>query len=136
MTNFNEFKNATAVKNEARKIAFEMIKTFFTEKLGEENVSIIGNNEIAICLETKDLADGSTSEICVTFKPTAKDYENRKTTKKTFEAFERLIEADLYEAEQQEKADKKAEKEKAKEKKIEADEKARKEKENKTDDNE
>lgn len=118
MTNFNNFKTATAVKNEARKISFEMIRKFFIEELGEENVSEIGSNEIAVCLGTKDLTDGTTAEVCVSIKPTAKDYESRKTTKKTFEAFERIVEEEAWEMECKEKSDKKAkaEAEKAKKK--------------------
>ena len=118
MTNFNNFVTATAVKNEARRIAAEMLKEFFLEKFGAENVSVVGSNEIAVCLGTKDLADGTTAEVCITVKPTAKDYENRKTTKKTFEAFERIVEEEAYEMECKDKADKKVKAEAEKKKKI------------------
>lgn len=118
MTNFNNFETVTAVKNEARRIAAEMIRELFIEKLGAENVSEIGSNEIAVCLGTKDLTDGTTAEICVAIKPTAKDFETRKTTKKTFTAFERIIEEEAWETEKKEKADKKAKAEVEKAKKI------------------
>lgn len=118
MTNFNNFTTATAVKNEARRIAYEMVRDVAIETLGTENVSEIGQNEIAICLGTKKLADGTETEICVTIKPIAKDFEDRKTTKKVFEAFQRILEEEAWETEKKEKADKKAKAEAEKAKKI------------------
>lgn len=118
MTNFNDFKTATAVKNEARRIMFEMLREFLEEKIGAENVSQIGANELAVCLGTKDLTDGTTAEVCVALKPVAKDYETRTNTKKPFPAFERIIEEEAWETACKDKEEKKAERQREKEKRI------------------
>ena len=110
MTNYAEMKNATAIKNAMRADVADLLKTFAVEKFGEENVSVVGSNEIAICIGTLPDADGFDRELVVTVKPTAKDWIDRKTTKKTFEAYNRLDEAEAYAVELEEKA--KAEEEK------------------------
>ena len=122
MTNYAEMKNATAIKNAMRADVADLLKTFAVEKFGEENVSVVGSNEIAICIGTLPDADGFDRELVVTVKPTAKDWIHRKTTKKIFEAYNRLDEAEAYAVELEEKA-------KAKEEKI-AKDKATREKKN------
>ena len=122
MTNYAEMKNATAIKNAMRADVADLLKTFAVEKFGEENVSVVGSNEIAICIGTLPDADGFDRELVVTVKPTAKDWVDRKTTKKIFEAYNRLDEAEAYAVELEEKA-------KAKEEKI-AKDKATREKKN------
>ena len=122
MTNYAEMKNATAIKNAMRADVADLLKTFAVEKFGEENVSVVGSNEIAICIGTLPDADGFDRELVVTVKPTAKDWIDRKTTKKIFEAYNRLDEAEAYAVELEEKA-------KAKEEKI-AKDKATREKKN------
>ena len=129
MTNYAEMKNATAIKNAMRADVADLLKTFAVEKFGEENVSVVGSNEIAICIGTLPDADGFDRELVVTVKPTAKDWIDRKTTKKIFEAYNRLDEAEAYTVELEEKAKAKEEKEKAKEEKI-AKDKATREKKN------
>ena len=129
MTNYAEMKNATAIKNAMRADVADLLKTFAVEKFGEENVSIVGSNEIAICIGTLPDADGFDRELVVTVKPTAKDWIDRKTTKKIFEAYNRLDEAEAYAVELEEKAKAKEEKAKAKEEKI-AKDKATREKKN------
>ena len=129
MTNYAEMKNATAIKNAMRADVADLLKTFAVEKFGEENVSVVGSNEIAICIGTLPDTDGFDRELVVTVKPTAKDWIDRKTTKKTFEAYNRLDEAEAYAVELEEKAKAKEEKAKAKEEKI-AKDKATREKKN------
>ena len=129
MTNYAEMKNATAIKNAMRADVADLLKTFAVEKFGEENVSVVGSNEIAICIGTLPDADGFDRELVVTVKPTAKDWIDRKTTKKIFEAYNRLDEAEAYAVELEEKAKAKEEKAKAKEEKI-AKDKATRERKN------
>lgn len=118
MTNFNEMKNATAVKTAARKEIFEKIMCFLANEYGDDNVSITGSNEVAVCIGTRKDASGNENEVCVVIKPTAKDFENRITSKKTFTAFERLTAAREYEISCEEKAEKEAEKAAKKAEKI------------------
>lgn len=118
MANFNEMKNATAVKTAARKEIFEKIMDFLTSEYGADNVSITGSNEVAVCIGTRRDASGNENEVCVVIKPTAKDFENRITSKKTFTAFERLTAAKEYEISCEEKAEKEAKKEAEKAQKI------------------
>ncbi len=107
--NFDELKTATAVKNEVRKIGFELLYKAACMEYGEENVSITGSNEIAVCVGFRTLADGTSGEVCFTSAPVAKDFDTRVTPKgKIYEPFERLTEADIYAEEQ---ASKQAEKE-------------------------
>lgn len=110
MTNFNEMKNANAVKNAAREEVFTKIMEFFRNEYGTENVSLIGSNEVAVCIGTRTNSAGEENEVCVVLKPTAKDFEDRKTTKKTFVAFDRLAAAELYAEACAEKKAEKAEK--------------------------
>lgn len=128
MNNYAEMKNATAIKNAMRADMANLLREFAIERFGEENVSIVGSNEIAICIGTIPDADGFARELVVTVKPTAKDWVDRKATKKTFEAYNRLDEAEAYEMTLKDKADAKAEKEKLKAEKIARDKKAREEK--------
>lgn len=130
MTNYSEMKNATAIKNAMRTDMTSLLHKFFIEKFGEENVSIVGSNEIAICIGTIPDSDGFVRELVVTVKPTAKDWIDRKTSKKVFEAYSRLDEAEAYKIETEEKAKAKEEKAKAKEKNIARDKAAREKKKN------
>ena len=130
MTNYSEMKNATAIKNAMRADVAELLNKFLIEKFGEENVSIVGSNEIAVCIGTIPDSDGFERELVVTIKPTAKDWIDRKTSKKVFEAYSRIDEAEAYEMEISEKAKVKAEKAKAKEEKIARDKAMREAKKN------
>lgn len=129
MTNYAELKSVTAIKNAMRADFAELLRAFAIEKFGEENVSIVGSNDIAVCISTLPDTDGFERELVVTVKPTAKDWIDRKTTKKTFEAYNRLDEAEAYAVELEEKAKAKEEKAKAKKEKI-AKDKATREKKN------
>ena len=130
MTNYSELKNATEVKKAMRADVAALLKEFFIEKFGEENVSIVGSNEIAVCIGALPDEYGFERELVVTVKPTAKDWVDRETSKKVFEAYSRLDEAEAYEIELSEKEKAKAEKAKAKEEKIARDKAMREAKKN------
>lgn len=115
MMNFNEFKTVASVKSAAREMMSTKLLEFFQKEFGESNVSIVGSNEIAVCVGTRNDSFGNPQEICVSIKPTAKDYENRKATKKSFVAFDRLAAAKEYENSYTEKEEKKLEKKAKKE---------------------
>ena len=110
MFNFNECKKVAEVKSKVREIAFADFVEFFSEKYGADCVSVINNNEIAVCIGTRTLTDGTEGEVCFTAKPVAKDFDVRTTESgKVFMPFERLSEADAYEVTKTEK-EKEAEK--------------------------
>jgi hypothetical protein len=123
-----EGKTTTAIKTAIRETAFSDLITAFSEIYGADNVSIVGNSEIAVgCGIVKD-KDGFEHECVFTVKPVVKDYEDRKTATKTIKAYDRLDEAEAYEAEKSEKEKKAEEKAKARAEKNARDEKARAEK--------
>ena len=128
MTNYSEMKNATAIKNAMRADVADLLNKFLIEKFGEENVSIVGSNEIAVCIGALPDEYGFERELVVTIKPTAKDWVDRETSKKVFEAYDRIGEAEAYEMELSEK--KKAKEAKAKEEKIARDKAMREAKKN------
>ena len=130
MFNFNECKKVADAKAKIREIAFSDLLEFFTEKYGADNVSIVNNNELAVCVGTRTLTDGTDGEVCFTVKPVAKDFDFRTTDSgKVFTPYERLSEADAYEVSKTEKekeAEKKAkEREERKKRDKEAREKAK-----------
>ena len=133
MFNFNECKKVADAKAKTREIAFSDLLEFFTEKYGADNVSIVNNNELAVCVGTRTLTDGTDGEVCFTVKPVAKDFDFRTTDSgKVFTPYERLSEADAYEVSKTEKekeAEKKAkEREEKKKRDKEAREKAKEKK--------
>ena len=128
MTEFTatEFKSAKSVKDAARETAFDVLVSAFADVFGADAVSVVGNAEVAVCVGTRVLSDGTVGEVCVTVKPVAKDFDFRATASgKVFEPFERLTAADEYEAEKSEKERKAEERARAKEAKRKADEAAR-----------
>ena len=133
MRDFNELKKVADVKKVVRETAITDLIDMFSEKYGADNVSIVGNSEIAVCIGTKTLLDGTEGEVCFTVKPVAKDFDVRTTESgKMFLPYERLAEADSYEIEKTEKekeAEKRAkEREEKKKRDKEAREKAKAEK--------
>ena len=130
MTNYSEMKNATAIKNAMRADVADLLNKFLIEKFGEENVSIVGSNEIAVCIGALPDEYGFERELVVTIKPTAKDWVDRETSKKVFEAYDRIGEAEAYETELSEKKKAKEAKAKAKEEKIARDKAMREAKKN------
>lgn len=131
--NYDEKKTVAEVKKSVRETAFADMLTAFSELYGADNVSIVGNSELAVCIGTKTLTDGTIGEVCFTVKPVSKDFDIRTTESgKVFLPYERLAEADSYEIEKTEKekeAEKKAkEREEKKKRDKEAREKAKAEK--------
>lgn len=126
MFDFNEKKTAASVKSAVREIAFADLVAAFSEKYGAENVSIVGSSEIAVCVGTRTLTDGTEGEVCFTVKPVAKDFDVRTTDSgKVFLPYERLAEADAYEVEKTEKEQKAEQKAKERAEKKKRDEEAR-----------
>lgn len=127
MFDFNEKKTAASVKSAVREIAFADLVAAFSEKYGAENVSTVGSSEIAVCVGTRTLTDGTEGEVCFTVKPVAKDFDVRTTDSgKVFLPYERLAEADAYEVEKTEKEQKAEQKAKERAEKKKRDEEARK----------
>lgn len=133
MAKIFEGKTATAIKNAVRETGFSDLVELFSERYGADNVSVVGNSEIAVgCGVVKD-KDGFERECVFTVKPVVKDYEDRKTATKTIKAYDRLDEAEAYEVAKSEKEKAAEEKAKAKAEKKARDEKARAEKKAKAD---
>ena len=128
MIDFNECKTAAAIKTKVRETAFNDLVEAFSEKYGVDNVSIVGASEIAVCIGTRTLMDGTEGEVCFTIKPVAKDFDIRTADSgKVFLPYERLAEADAYEiekTEKEQKAEQKA-KERAEKKKRDAEARAK-----------
>lgn len=118
-------KNVTAIKAEMRKDTFNFLLEKAKEEYGEDCVSVVGTNEIAVAIGVIKDKDGFEQEVCVTIKPTVKEWEDRTTAKKIFVQYDRLDEAEMYEMSVKEKEEEKAKKEEEKAKKKEADKKAR-----------
>lgn len=126
MNNFNECKTSASVKTKVREIAFADLVSAFSEKYGTDNVSVVGSSEIAVCIGTRTLTDGTVGEVCFTIKPVAKDFDVRTTDSgKVFMPYERLAEADAYEVEKTEKEQKAEQKAKERDEKKKRDAEAR-----------
>ena len=82
---FNEINfektTPTTAKNKARKTVTDLTYEMYVEMLGAENVSRVGDSEISICIGTRTDSDGFDREVCVNIAPTAKEVEDRATTK-------------------------------------------------------
>lgn len=104
MKDFNEIVTSK-VKNTARKEFVEFLLEATKNYYGEESVSIVGNNTLAVAIGSRTLSDGTIGEVCVEVAPVAKDFDIRVTESgKTFQPYERLIEADSYVMEMKKKA--------------------------------
>lgn len=114
-----EGTTSTKAKNLAREATVNFLFEVLKEALGEENVSMVGASEISIAVGSRADSDGFDHEVNVNIAPTAKEPEDRATTKNVYEAYDRLFEAEEY-------AKDKAKKETEKKKKEEAKEKAKK----------
>ena len=123
--NFKNAKTTRELMTMARECVFAMMHEFFTEKLGVENVSIVGNNVLSVELVFTD-KDGFENSICCEVKPVAKSNEDSNTEKRGYSpAYDRQHEAEMYEKKKSESEKKAEEKAKAKADKIERDKKAR-----------
>ena len=116
--NGTEFKSATAVKAQARVSTMEVVVSALKEKFGESNVAKVGSNEYGVIIGQVQDKDGFPQDVVVTVKPTVKEWESRKTDKRTYTQFILADAADAYAIEVKEKEEKrardKAEREKAK----------------------
>lgn len=134
MTNTRDYtgmKNATAVKAQTRIDIMEVIVKALVAEFGDDAVKKVGTNEYAVVVGTANDSDGYPNDVVATVKPTVKEWETRKTTKKTFEKYDIDAEAEAYEMTLKDKAEAKAEKERLKNEKIARDKKAREEKKEK-----
>ena len=131
-----EFKSATAVKAQARVSTMDVVVSALKEKFGESNVAKVGSNEYGVIIGQVIDRDGFPQEVVVTVKPTVKEWESRKTDKRTYTQFILADEAQAYKIETKEKEEKRAEEKAKREAKKERDKaqrekaKAEKEKEN------
>lgn len=133
MMNFTMSKdNSIAkIKAEAKVSVTDMLLEKLSEIFGAENVGMVrvGNstsksNEIGVRLGT--VTEGSeVYDICATVNATAKEFVDRKTSKKAYTAFDFDAARKEYEDYLDDKAIKEAEKAAAKAKKIEKDTAAR-----------
>ena len=130
--NYTGMKNATAVKAQVRIDVMEVITRALKEAYGEDNVYQVGSNEYGVIAGVINDKDGFEQEICSTVKPTVKEWETRRTAKKTYEKYDIIAEAEAYKIETEEKEEEKAKKAKAKEEKIARDKAEREKKKNET----
>lgn len=109
----------------------EKIMAYLASEYGEDAVAIVrtGNtsktNEIAVIVDEADY-EGNVNPIVVTINPTVKEFANRKTDKKKYEAFDFAARKAEYEKYVADKTVKDAEKAKNKAEKIAKDEAKRK----------
>ena len=123
-----EFKSATAVKAQARVSTMDVVVSALKEKFGESNVAKVGSNEYGVIIGQVIDKDGFPQDVVVTVKPTVKEWESRKTDKRTYEQFILADAADAYAIEVKEKEEKKEKDKQAREEKKARDKKAREEK--------
>ena len=113
-----EFKSATAVKAQASVSTMDGVVSALKEKFGESNVAKVGSSEYGVIIGQVIDKDGFPQDVVVTVKPTVKEWESRKTDKRTYTQFILADAADAYAIEVKEKEEKrardKAEREKAK----------------------
>ena len=131
--NGTEFKSATAVKAQARIDVMTVIVKAIREAYGEDNVAKVGSNEYGVIVGEINDKDGFPQDVVTTVKPTVKEWESRKTDKRTYTQFILADEAQAYEMEVKEKEEKKEKERQAREEKKAKDkaerEKAKAEKE-------
>ena len=113
-----EFKSATAVKAQARINTMDVVVSALKTAFGDDKVAKVGSNEYGVIIGQVIDKDGFPQDVVVTLKPTVKEWESRKTDKRTYTQFILADAADAYAIEVKEKEEKrardKAEREKAK----------------------
>ena len=94
--NFNECKKGNPVKDKAREIVLADLAEFFHNRYGEDTMTQVDGNMLAVAVGNRTLADGTEGEVCVTVEVVAKDYDVRvvESSGKVFQPYERLIEGD------------------------------------------
>ena len=123
-----EFKSATAVKAQARINTMDVVVSALKTAYGEDKVAKVGSNEYGVIVGEVTDKDGFPQEVVVTVKPTVKEWESRKTDKRTYTQFILADESAAYEMEVKEKEEKKEKERQAREEKKARDKKAREEK--------
>ena len=118
------YMTITTQKNITRAKAVAEMVEIFKSHYGEENVYIIGDSEIAVKVDETDMGE----PIFATFSPTVKDFQNRKTPKKTIPKFDPVALAEEWQKKLIKREEEKAEKAKAKEEKIRRDKELREKK--------
>ena len=100
---------------------------FFHNRYGEDTMTQVDGNMLAIAVGNRTLADGTKGEVCVTVEVVAKDYDARvvESSGKVFQPYERLIDGDEYEKKVREREEKAAENKRKKEEKAAKDKAAR-----------
>lgn len=111
-------KTYTTIKNEIRATATEMLEKALHEMYGDVVVGKSGTSEIVLDFGEDDETG---NRRYVTFAPTVKEFRDRKTTAKSFEAFDGKQAVSDYAESLEKKAREAEEKRKAKEEKIAAD---------------
>ena len=131
MENITITKDMTVTKAKAlaKSTMTEKFIDFLIKELGEENVKMVrtpsAKNVLAARIGTIIDEEEEEYSMCVTIDISAKDFKDRITSKKTFEAFDFDFSAKEYERYLEEKKEKATEKARLKEEKIARDEKAR-----------
>ena len=123
-----EFKSATAVKAQARIDVMAVITNALRTAYGDDNVAKVGSNEYGVVVGQVLDKDGFPADVTVTVEPTVKEWESRKTDKRTYEQFILADAADAYAIEVKEKEEKKEKERQEREEKKARDKKAREEK--------
>ena len=98
-------------------VVVSALKTVF----GDDKVAKVGSNEYGVIVGEVTDKDGFPQDVVVTVKPTVKEWESRKTDKRTYTQFILADEAQAYEIETKEKAEKRAEEKAKREAKKERD---------------
>ena len=111
-------KTYTSIKNEIRATATEMLEKALREIYGNAVVGKSGTSEIVLDFGEDDETE---NRRYVTFAPTVKEFRDRKTTAKSFKAFDGKKAVSDYAESLEKKAREAEEKRKAKEEKIAAD---------------
>ena len=123
-----EFKSATAVKAQARINTMDVVVSALKTAFGDDKVAKVGSNEYGVIVGEVTDKDGFPQEVVVTVKPTVKEWESRKTDKRTYTQFILADAADAYAIEVKEKEEKKEKERQEREEKKARDKKAREEK--------
>ena len=112
-----EFKSATAVKAQARINTMDVVVSALKTAFGDDKVAKVGSNEYGVIVGEVTDKDGFPQEVVVTVKPTVKEWESRKTDKRTYTQFILADAADAYAIEVKEKEEKKEKERQAREEK-------------------
>lgn len=97
--NFEECKNVSGVKNKVRADMSNLLFEFLKSTFGEENVNIVGANEVAVAVGTYPDSDGFSQEVCCVVKTIAKPFLFSNGEKRDVVPYDRIQEAENYQIE-------------------------------------